>query len=985
MAEFEIIGRALKKVFGSRIDRFIRDLAPTVGKINALEPEFEKLSDARLFAKTAEFKGRLASGEKLDRLLPEAFAACRESAKRNLGMRHFDVQLLGGIVLHQGRIAEMATGEGKTLVATLACYLNALLGQGVHVVTVNDYLARRDAKWMGAIFTALDMEVGVIQAQMPNSVRLRAYRADITYGTNSEFGFDYLRDNMKLRYEDQTQQGRHHFAVVDEVDSILIDEARTPLIIAGPAEDSTDRYYVVDRIVKQLKEGSDFEVNEKDHHVVLTEEGIERAQQFAGVGSFYDAQNIEWPHHIDQALKANYLYKRDKEYVVDAGEEGPEIVIVDEFTGRKMAGRRWSDGLHQAVEAKEGVQIRAENQTLATITYQNFFRLYKKLSGMTGTALTEAPEFIKIYNLDVVTIPTNRRLRRPTTDDLIYRTEGEKWKAVVTEIAKVHREGRPVLVGTTSVAKSEILSSLLHGRPLAPALIEARRKSRPEAKVEEERKRLEAADEQPFIDGPIHHELLNAKQHEREANIIARAGERGAVTIATNMAGRGTDIILGAGVAELGGLHVVGTERHEARRIDNQLRGRAGRQGDPGSSQFFLSLDDDLMRIFAKDWVGTMLQKLGMEEGQEIQSPLVSRMIERVQKKMEAHNFDIRKNLLEYDYVNNEQRKEIYGWRQSILEGADQGDRVEWFIGETSKRFAQTYLEKNEADEPLEIDKLRRVFQQRFNGEAPPGEAFADISPDGGAQLLAERARAIYSERRDKVGLERLRSLERYVLLQTIDEKWKDHLHALDYLRTGVGMRGYGQEDPKIVYRREAAAYFGQMLQAIQDQVVDLVFHVEPPAERVVVEEPEEELASPAEAAPAPVAAGGFDEDDWGPDDDDTDWDAVAKAEPVAIGSAAQQAPAATMEAELEVSTATATMGAPPIAVSSPPAATLVNSNPAPETSAETPAWREEQKRAASRREVARPAADPLFAKPAVDPNAPCPCGSGKKSKKCHG
>ncbi len=985
MAEFEIIGRALKKVFGSRIDRFIRDLAPTVGRINALEPEYEKLSDARLFAKTAEFKARLASGEKLDRLLPEAFAACRESAKRNLGMRHFDVQLLGGMVLHQGRIAEMATGEGKTLVATLACYLNALVGQGVHVVTVNDYLARRDAKWMGAIFTALDMKVGVIQAQMPNSLRLLAYRADITYGTNSEFGFDYLRDNMKLRYEDQTQQGRHHFAVVDEVDSILIDEARTPLIIAGPAEDSTDQYYIVDRIVKQLTEGSDFEVNEKDHHVVLTEDGIEHAQKLAGVGSFYDAQNIEWPHHIDQALKANYLYKRDKEYVVDAGEEGPEIVIVDEFTGRKMAGRRWSDGLHQAVEAKEGVTIRAENQTLATITYQNFFRLYKKLCGMTGTALTEAPEFIKIYNLDVVTIPTNRRLRRPATDDLIYRTEAEKWRAVVAEIEKVHKAGRPVLVGTTSVAKSEILSSLLNGKPMPAAMIEALRKSRSETKDAEAAKKLAAKDELPFVTEPIKHDLLNAKQHEREANIIAKAGESGAVVIATNMAGRGTDIILGAGVADLGGLHVVGTERHEARRIDNQLRGRAGRQGDPGSSQFFLSLEDDLMRIFAKDWVGTMLQKLGMEEGQEIQSPLVSRMIERVQKKMEAHNFDIRKNLLEYDYVNNEQRKEIYGWRQSILEGEDQGDRVEWFIGETCKRFAQTYLEKNEADEPLEIDKLRRAFQQRFNGEAPAAETFADISPDGGAKLLAERARAIYAERREKVGVERLRSLERYVLLQTIDEKWKDHLHALDYLRTGVGMRGYGQEDPKIVYRREAATYFGQMLQAIQDQVVDLVFHVEPQAERVVVDEPEEEMSASAESASAPVPAGGFDDDDWGPDDDDTDWDAVAKAAEVAIGSAPQPAPVATMEAELEVSTATATMGAPSVEVTAPPAATLVKSSPAPGTAAESPTWREDQKRSATLRDVERPAADPLFAKPAVDPNAPCPCGSGKKSKKCHG
>jgi preprotein translocase subunit SecA len=996
---FEWLGKGLRKFLGSRNDRIIRDLAPIVGKVNALEPEFEKLSDARLAAKTPEFKERLKKGEKLDSLLPEAFGVCREAAKRNLGMRPFDVQLLGGVVLHQGKIAEMATGEGKTLVATLPAYLNALEARGVHVVTVNDYLARRDAKWMGAIFKALGMEVGVIQAQMPNAQRLRAYRADITYGTNSEFGFDYLRDNMKLRYDDQTQQGRHHYAIVDEVDSILIDEARTPLIIAGPAEESADRYYVVDRIVKQLKDGTDYEVNEKDHHVVLTEEGIETAQRIANVGSFYDPQNIDWPHHIDQALKANYLYKKDKEYVVDDGEEGPEIVIVDEFTGRKMAGRRWSDGLHQAVEAKEGVQIRAENQTLATITYQNFFRLYKKLSGMTGTALTEAPEFVKIYSLDVVTIPTNRRLRRPATDDLIYRTEAEKWRAVVAEIEKVHKAGRPVLVGTTSVAKSEILSSLLNGNPMPPAMIEALRKSRPPKKggvaadlqkgardaIGAAAADPDAKDFEPFLKEPIRHDLLNAKQHEREANIIAKAGETGAVVIATNMAGRGTDIILGPGVAEKGGLHVVGTERHEARRIDNQLRGRAGRQGDPGSSQFFLSLEDDLMRIFAKDWVGTMLQKLGMEEGQEIQSPLVSRMIERVQKKMEAHNFDIRKNLLEYDHVNNEQRKEIYGWRQTILEGADQGDRIEWFTVESCKRMAETYLVKNEAGEPLEIDKFRRAFQQRYNGEAPSAEAFAEVSVEEGGKLLLERAKAIYRERREKVGAERLQSLERFVLLQTIDEKWKDHLHALDYLRTGVGMRGYGQEDPKIVYRREAATYFGQMLGAIQDQVVDLVFHVEPPQPtREIDEIPGEEIE--AEAAPQGAAATGapaFDDDDWGPDDDDTDWDAVLAAPPVAIGTSPQQAPAATMQTELDVSTSTATMGAPPIAVSHvPPSATMSDGASAAQPASEQ---RDEPKRTAARLPAARPAADPLFAKPAVDPNAMCPCGSGKKYKKCHG
>jgi preprotein translocase subunit SecA len=595
-----------------------------------------------------------------------------------------------------------------------------------------------------------------------------------------------------------------------------------------------------------------------------------------------------------------------------------------------MAGRRWSDGLHQAVEAKEGLQIRAENQTLATITYQNFFRLYKKLSGMTGTALTEAAEFVKIYNLDVVTIPTNRRLRRPTTDDLIYRTEPEKWKAVVAEIEKVHKEGRPILVGTTSVAKSEKLAAFLSEKGLS-------------------------------------YDLLNAKQHEREANIIAKAGEKGALTIATNMAGRGTDIILGPGVAELGGLHVVGTERHEARRIDNQLRGRAGRQGDPGSSQFFLSLEDDLMRIFAKDWVGNMLKSLGMQEDEAIQSTTVSRMIERVQKKMEAHNFDIRKNLLEYDYVNNEQRKEIYGWRQSILEGADQGERVLWFADETCKRLAQNHLVPNEAGDPVDVEAMRRAFHQRFNGEAPEASAFAEASAEAGAQLLGDRAKEIYRARREQIGPERMQSLERYLLLQTIDDKWKDHLHALDYLRTGVGMRGYGQEDPKIVYRRQAAEYFGQMLSAIQEQVVDLAFHVEPPS--APREHEDGEVAPPPGASAAPA---GFDDDDWGPDDDDTDWDAVARQ---AAAPPAPTQPTAAMEAELETSTATATMGPPPAALADPAAET---------SSAPAPAYREQQKRLAERRDAGRPAGDPLFAKKDIDPNALCPCGSGKKYKKCH-
>ena len=914
MAELEFIGRALKGIFGSRNDRILRELAPTVGRVNQLEPVFEKLTDARLRAKTAEFRDRLKKGETLDDLLPEAFAACRESAKRTMGMRLFDVQLLGGVVLHQGRIAEMATGEGKTLVATLPAYLNALAGRGVHAVTVNDYLARRDAKWMGPIFKALDMEVGVIQSQMPPHVRIPQYRADVTYGTNSEYGFDYLRDNMKMRLEDQCQQGKHFFAIVDEVDSILIDEARTPLIIAGSADDSTDKYYVADRAVKQLDAARHFEVNEKDHHVVLTEEGTDRIHELLGVDSIYALENIEWVHHVDVALKANYLYRRDKEYVVEDEGEGPEVTIVDEFTGRKMKGRRWSDGLHQAVEAKEGLQIREENQTLATITYQNFFRLYEKLGGMTGTALTEAEEFSKIYNLDVVSIPTNRRLRRGQTEDLIFRTEREKYAAVAAEIQKVHAEGRPMLVGTTSVEKSELLAGLLMGRtarqcikgaPPVPDVESADLKSPEEkaaaAKAAENIRKLW---DTPFISTPIQHELFNAKQHEREAHIIARAGQRGAVTIATNMAGRGTDIILGEGVSELGGLHVVGTERHEARRIDNQLRGRAGRQGDPGSSQFFLSLEDDLMRIFAKQWVSSFLGKLGMQEGEEIQSGMVSRMIERVQRKMESHNFDIRKNLLEYDAVNNDQRKVVYGWRQAILEGRDQQDRVEWSIAGVCETQAQHFLVTEEDKQP-DLEALRHAFQQRFLDEAPPVAALQGCGPESAAKLLAERAAQIYAKKREEVGAERMKEFERYIVLQTIDEKWKDNLQALDYLRTGIGMRGYGQEDPKIVYRREAATYFEQMIGSIRASIVELLFRIQPqkpePVESPEAPDDVEEHDEPETQGPP-----AFDEDDWGADDDGIDWDAVVARESLQRIAAAMDG-----EARAAAAAAAAQAGAP--------------------------------------------------------------------------
>ncbi|RMF86616.1 MAG: preprotein translocase subunit SecA, partial [Nitrospinota bacterium] len=619
--------RILTKIIGSKNERELRRLQPLVDRINQLEPSVQRLSDAQLQAKTAEFKQRIANGEPLDSLLCEAFAVVREVARRVLNMRHFDVQLIGGIVLHEGKIAEMKTGEGKTLVATLPVYLNSLTGRGVHVVTVNDYLARRDSEWMGGIYRFLGLEVGTIQHDMDDNARRKAYQADVTYGTNNEFGFDYLRDNMKFSLEDYVQR-ELHYAIVDEVDSILIDEARTPLIISGPAEESTDKYYIIDRIIPRLRRDRDYTVDEKLRTVTLTEEGVARVEKLLHVDNLYDPANIETLHHVNQALKAHVLFKRDVDYVVKDG----QVIIVDEFTGRLMPGRRYSDGLHQALEAKERVKVANENQTLASITFQNYFRMYEKLAGMTGTADTEAEEFHEIYGLDVVVIPTNRPLIRYNYPDVVYRTEREKFQAVVEEIIELHRQGRPVLVGTTSIEKSERLSRMLKARG-------------------------------------IPHHVLNAKHHEKEAEIVAQAGQRGAVTIATNMAGRGTDIVLGEGVAQLGGLHIIGTERHESRRIDNQLRGRAGRQGDPGSSRFYLSLEDDLLRIFGSDRISGIMNKLGMEEGVPIEHKMITRAIENAQRKVEGHNFDIRKHLLEYDDVMNKQREVIYEQRRQILKG----------------------------------------------------------------------------------------------------------------------------------------------------------------------------------------------------------------------------------------------------------------------------------------------------------------------------
>jgi len=776
----EKVTKILITIFGSRNERVIRSIIPIVDQISSLEPKFAAFTDEQLKEQTNIFRERLKKGETLDDILPEAFAVVREVSKRTTKMRHFDVQMIGGVVLHRGMIAEMATGEGKTLVATLPAYLNALTGKGVHIVTVNDYLARRDRAWMGPIYELLGLTVGVIQNQMNNEERTAAYACDITYGTNNEFGFDYLRDNMKIHLESRAQRS-HYYAIVDEVDSILIDEARTPLIISGPAEESNEKYYLAERVAERLQKGKDYEVKEKENTAVLTEIGIENAQKMVGVDTFYEGKNMEWPHHIEQALRAKELYKRDKEYIVKDG----EVLIVDEFTGRLMPGRRWSDGLHQAVEAKEHLNIREENQTLATITLQNYFKMYEKLAGMTGTAATEAMEFWQVYKLDVMSIPTNRTLIRNTFPDKILRNEEEKFQTVVDEIVQVHQTGRPVLVGTTSIENSERISDMLKRRG-------------------------------------IKHEVLNAKQHEREAQIVADAGQMNAVTIATNMAGRGTDIILGTGVAELGGLHIVGTERHEARRIDNQLRGRAGRQGDPGSSQFVVSLEDTLLRIFFPD----IIKKLwGMQSGMALESRLISRTLETAQKRMEAHNFDIRKSLVEYDEVMNEQRKIIYGQRQRVLDAKDLKEMMLDMIKDRIYYAIDLYLSKDVKESAWDYQGLCAWARRKFGIEIVPDELNTkDI--DQIEEFLSEKAKALYDEREKELTASMMREIEQFILLQKIDEKWKDHLYAMDHLRSGIGLRGYAQVDPKIEYKREAYLMFKQLIEAIKEETTDLIFKV---------------------------------------------------------------------------------------------------------------------------------------------------------------
>ena len=830
-----MLNRLLTSVFGSRNDRFVKQLEKIVAKINALEPQMEALSDAELQAKTPEFKTRVANGESLDKILPEAFAVCREASKRVLGMRPYDVQLIGGMVLHMGKIAEMRTGEGKTLVGTLPTYLNALEGKGVHVITVNDYLARRDAAQMGKLYNWLGLSVGVIWPGMPHGEAKRdAYRADITYGTNNEFGFDYLRDNMALSKADRYQRGLN-YAIIDEVDSILIDEARTPLIISGPADDSPELYIKVNRIVPSLvrqetEDGDgDFWVDEKGKQVHLSEAGQEHAEELlrkAGIlgedDSLYAPQNIHVVHHLNAGLRAHAIYQRDDHYIVRDG----EVIIVDEFTGRTLPGRRWSDGLHQAVEAKEGVPVQRENQTLASITFQNLFRMYDKLSGMTGTADTEAFEFESIYSLEVVVIPTHRPMIRKDAPDAVFLNRAGKYRAVAREIQAAHERGQPVLVGTTSIEVSELLSEHLRKEGIA-------------------------------------HEVLNAKQHEREATIIAQAGRPGAVTIATNMAGRGTDIVLGGSletelaqieaetgapvdettkarlkaewqqrhdaVKAAGGLHILGTERHESRRIDNQLRGRSGRQGDPGSSRFYLSLEDNLMRIFAADWVQKVMARMGLQEDDIIESPLVTKQIANAQRKVEAHNFDIRKNLLDFDDVNNDQRKVIYGQRDELLDAESVKENIDGIRADVVAGIVGRYVPPQSIDDQWDLPGLESEIEREFGlrlALVDMAKTRQELDAEQITEHVQQAVDQLFADKEAQLGDETMRMLEKHIMLNVLDQGWKEHLGRMDYLRQGIHLRGYAQKQPKQEYKREAFELFSEMLEKVKQDVVTMLARV---------------------------------------------------------------------------------------------------------------------------------------------------------------
>jgi len=792
----------LTKIFGSKNERELKRLRPLIEKINSLEPEIKSKSDVELKAQTQLFKRRLSKGESCEDLLPEAFATAREASVRVLKMRHFDVQLLGGIVLHEGKIAEMKTGEGKTLAATLPAYLNALAGYGVHVITVNDYLASRDTEWMGKLYSFLGLSVGCILHGMSDSEHKKAYDADITYGTNNEFGFDYLRDNMKFDREDIVQ-GKLNFGIVDEVDSILIDEARTPLIISGPAEKSTDLYYNVNHIIPILKRNDDYKVDEKAKSVTMTEKGVSAAERALRVNNIYDPKNIEILHHINQALKAHSLFKRDVDYIVKSG----EVIIVDEFTGRLMPGRRYSEGLHQALEAKEGVKVENENQTLATVTFQNYFRMYEKLAGMTGTADTEAPEFKKIYDLEVIVVPTNQPMIRHDFPDVIYKTKQEKYDAVLNDIAELNRKGQPVLVGTISIDVSENLSKKLKKKGIL-------------------------------------HSVLNAKNHEREAEIIAMAGQKNAVTISTNMAGRGTDIVLGEGVTELGGLRIIGTERHESRRIDNQLRGRSGRQGDPGSSRFYMALDDDLLRIFGGDRISGIMEKLGMAEGEPIENKLVTKAIENSQARVEGHNFDIRKQILEYDDVMNQQREVIYRRRRESMDSERVRQSIEDSIYEKAVEIADSFADDRAEPEKWDIKAVNEavfafcgVHLMPFDQNKPD-----KITRESLADFINDSCMEIYNEKKRRIGKEDFMYLERIVTLQTIDKFWKDHLLSMDHLKEGIGLRGYAQQNPLLIYKKEGFEMFKDMIYAAREEIINILF-------RIQIEEPQKinEITAPKE------------------------------------------------------------------------------------------------------------------------------------------
>lgn len=786
----------IQRLIGNNSAREIKKMRTIVDEINGLEPSFSSLSDSSLAAKTQEFKKRLADGETLDDILPEAFAVVREASKRVLGMRHFDVQLIGGITLHRGNIAEMRTGEGKTLVATLPVYLNALTGKGVHVVTVNDYLAKRDSEWMGKLYRALGLSVGLIVANLDYNQRKLAYASDITYGTNNEFGFDYLRDNMVIHAEQMVQRPLN-YAIVDEVDSILIDEARTPLIISGPGERSTDSYYTLAKVVPQLVAGEDYTIDEKQKTIEPTESGIAKVEKMLKIENLYDSANLELNHLLNASLRAYAMMHRDKDYVVKDG----QVVIVDEFTGRLMFGRRYSDGLHQAIEAKEGLKVERESQTLASITFQNYFRMYDKLAGMTGTAKTEEQEFNNIYGLEVYEIPPNRPLLRKDLPDLIFKTKKAKYKAVVKDVVERHKKGQPVLVGTTSITQSEQLSDML-------------------------------------LKSGVPHNVLNAKHHEKEAEIVANAGQRGMVTIATNMAGRGTDISLGEGVAELGGLHILGTERHESRRIDNQLRGRSGRQGDPGSSQFFLSLEDDLMRIFGADNISGMMDKLGMEEDEPIEHSLITKSIERAQKKVENHNFNIRKYILEYDDVMNQQREVLYDQRRKILGNDSLRDTIMEMVDSLVIKAMNQYADEKLYPEEWDYEGLLKHLELFF---LEPGQLTVAEMEDLGRGELQERlldiAHEEYNKREQLIGEANMRELEKAVMLKVVDSKWMEHLDSMDMLREGIGLRAYGQKNPLVEYKFEAYDMFEAMIEAIQEDTIMYLYRIRIELNDNVIEE----------------------------------------------------------------------------------------------------------------------------------------------------